>query len=77
MKAEGLKGNTGLSMIGSTPVMPLAILGDSQFLIILFIYLISVTLSSIFNRLGYLFNNPDHRAFFLPREEIGAADLRP
>lgn len=57
--------------------MPPAILGDSQFRIILFIYLISVTLSSIFNRLGYLFDNPDHRAFFLACEEIGGADLRP
>ncbi len=50
---------------------------DSHYPIVLVMYLISVALSTIFNRFGYLFHNPDHRAFFLPREEIGGADLRP
>lgn len=55
------------------PAMP----RDSQFRIILFMYRITVALSTIFNHLGYLFHNSDHRALLFPREEIGAADLRP
>ncbi len=72
-KAEGPKGNWGLTMIGKMPAMP----HDSQFRIILLMYCISVALSSIFNRLGYLLHNSDHRTFFLAREEIRTADLRP
>ena len=55
----------------------LACRSDSHCPTVLVMYRISVALSTIFNPLGYLFDNPDHRAFFLPREEIGGADLRP
>lgn len=72
-KAEGPKGERGLSMIGKMPAMP----RDSQFRIILFMYRITVALSTIFNRLGYLLDNADHRALFFTCEEIGGADLRP
>ena len=50
---------------------------DSHYPIVLVMYLISVALSSIFNLIGYLFDNSDHRALLFACEEIRTADLRP